>query len=161
MAEAEAGAGYNYAANRDSAYNSNQFDARVDERFNQKLQGFARFTFKDLTLLDPQDLNVQSLTDFDNYRILASSLIYTFTPSLLNEFRFGFTNETNGIRNELNGAPYTAAAGFRADRPNLSGQWDHCYLFSGRPYNARGRQHQSDITKPSLPIYGQPDLEQG
>jgi Carboxypeptidase regulatory-like domain len=117
VAEAEAGAGYNYAANRDSAYNSNQFDARVDERFNQKLQGFARFTFKDLTLLDPQDLNVQSLTDFDNYRILASSLIYTFTPSLLNEFRFGFTNETNGIRNELNGAPYTAAAGFQPIGP--------------------------------------------
>jgi len=112
VAAAEAGLGYNYASNRDSSYNSNQFDARVDQRFNQKLQGFARYTFKDLTLLSPQDLNVPSVTDFDDYRILASSLTYTFTPNLLNEFRFGFTDERNGIRNELNGAPYTAAAGF-------------------------------------------------
>ena len=54
--------------------------------------------------MTPQNLNVPSLTDFDDYRILASSLIYTFTPNLLDEFRFGFTNETNGIRNEFNGA---------------------------------------------------------
>jgi Carboxypeptidase regulatory-like domain/TonB dependent receptor len=112
VAAAAAGAGYNYAANRDSSYNSNQFDARVDQHFNQKLQGFARYTFKDLTLLAPQSLNIPSVTDFDNYRILASSLTYSFTPNLLNEFRFGFTNEKNGMRNELNGAPYTAAAGF-------------------------------------------------
>jgi hypothetical protein len=117
IAEAEAGAGYNYAANRDAGYNSNQFDARVDHRFNQKLQGFARYTFKDLTLLTPQDLNVQSITNFDNYRILASSLVYAFTPSLLNEFRFGFTSEQNGIRNALNGGPYTNAAGFEPIGP--------------------------------------------
>jgi hypothetical protein len=112
LAAAEAGVGYNYAVNRDASYSSNQFDARIDHRFSQKLQGFARYTFKDLTLLSPQDLNVPSVTDFDNYRILASSHIYTFTPSLLNELRFGFTDEGNGIRNELNGAPYTQAAGF-------------------------------------------------
>src|SRR5277367_468783 len=114
LAAAEAGTGYNYAANRDSSYDSNQFDARIDQRFSQKLQGFARYTFKDLTLLSPQDLNIPSVTDFDGYRILASSLTYTLTPNLLNEFRFGFTDERNGIRNELNGAPYTAAAGFSA-----------------------------------------------
>lgn len=118
IAAAEAGAGYNYAANRNSSYNSNQFDARIDQRFNEKLQGFARYTFKDLTLLSPQDLNVQSVTDFDNYRILASSLIYTITPNLLNEFRFGFTSEANGLRNALNGQPYTAAAGFDPVQPN-------------------------------------------
>ena len=117
LAAAEAGLGYNYAANRDAGYNSNQFDARVDQRFNQKLQGFARYTFKDLTLLTPQDLNVQSITNFDNYRILASSLVYAFTPTLLNEFRFGFTSEQNGIRNALNGGPYTKAAGFEPIGP--------------------------------------------
>lgn len=118
VAAAEAGPGYNYAANRDSTYDSNQFDARIDEHFNQKLQGFARYTYKDITLLDPQDLNIQSVTDFDNYRILASSLIYTFRSNLLDEFRFGFTSERNGIRNSLNGAPYTTAAGFDPVGPN-------------------------------------------
>jgi len=112
LAAAEAGTGYNYAANRNSSYNSNQFDARIDQHFNQKLQGFARYTFKNLTLLEPQDLNIQSITNFDNYRILASSLVYSFAPNLLNEFRFGFTSEGNGIRNSLDGGSYTAAAGF-------------------------------------------------
>jgi hypothetical protein len=111
--EAEQGLGYNYTANRDSAYHSNQFDARLDHRFTDKLQGFARYTFKNVTSLNPQDLNVPSITAFDNYRILASSLVYAFSPTLLNEFRFGFTVEENGLRNQIDGRPYTAAAGFQ------------------------------------------------
>ncbi|MFT4114274.1 carboxypeptidase regulatory-like domain-containing protein [Silvibacterium sp.] len=109
---AEAGPGYNYAANRDSGYNSNQGDARIDHRFGNRLQAFARYTYKDITLLDPQDLNISSVTDFDNYRILASSFVYTITPNLVDEFRFGFTYERNGLKNALDGAPYTNAAGF-------------------------------------------------
>ena len=118
VAAAEQGLGYNYAVNRDSSYHSNQFDARIDQHFNQKLQGFARYTFKNVTSLSPQDLLLPSITNFDNYRILVSSLIYTITPNLLNEFRFGFTSEKNGLRNELNGGPYTAAAEFQPVGPN-------------------------------------------
>ena len=117
VVQAEQGLGYNYTDNRDSSYHSNQFDARIDHHFSQKLQGFARYTFKDVTSLGPQDLNIPSVTYFDNYRILASSLIYTFTPSLLNEFRFGFTDEGNGRRNLFNGGPYTTAAGFQPIGP--------------------------------------------
>jgi len=112
LEEAENGDGYNYSENRDSKYNSNQFDARIDHHFNQKLQAFGRYTYKNVTQLAPQDLNVASVTDFDNYRILASSLLYNFTPNLLNEFRFGFTSERNGMRNVLDGKSYTDAAGF-------------------------------------------------
>jgi len=117
LAEAAAGTGYNYAANISSSYNSNQFDARIDEHLTQKLQFFGRFTYKDLTLLSPQYLNVPPVTDFDNYRILATSLIYSFTPNLLNEFRFGFTDESNGARNFINGGPVTQAAGFESVGP--------------------------------------------
>ncbi len=112
IAAAQAGAGYNYTANLPSNYDTNQFDARVDHHFSPKALVLARYTFKNITLLDPQNLLVPSITDFDNYRILASSLIYNFTPNLLNEFRFGFTVEENGQRNELNGAPYTDSAAF-------------------------------------------------
>jgi len=117
VVQAEQGLGYNYTANRDSSYHSNQFDARIDHHFSQKLQGFARYTFKNVTSLSPQDLNIPSVTNFDNYRILASSLVYTFTPYLLNEFRFGFTDERNGRRNMFNGGPYTVAAGFQPISP--------------------------------------------
>ena len=109
---AENGAGYNYTANRPNDYNSKQFDARIDHRFSPKMLAFARFTFKDITLLQPQDLNIASITNFDNYRVLASSLIYNFTPNLLNELRFGWTSEENGMRNTLDGSSYTTAAAF-------------------------------------------------
>jgi hypothetical protein len=118
VAAAEQGLGYNYAANRDSSYHSNQFDARLDHHFNQKLQGFARYTFKNVTSLSPQDLLLPSVTNFDNFRILASSLVYSITPKLVNEFRFGFTDEKNGLRNEINGRPYTAAAQLQQVGPN-------------------------------------------
>jgi Carboxypeptidase regulatory-like domain len=116
--EAEQGLGYNYTANEDSSYHSNQFDARLDHHFSQKLQGFARYTFKNVTSLSTQDLNIPSVTNFDDYRILASSLVYSFTPNLLNEFRFGFTDERNGRRNLFNGGPYTVAAGFQPIGPS-------------------------------------------
>jgi hypothetical protein len=117
LLQAEQGLGYNYTDNRDSSYHSNQFDARIDHHFSQKLQGFARYTFKNVTNLSPQDLNIPSVTYFDNFRILASSLVYSFTPNLLNEFRFGFTDERNGRRNMFNGGPYTTAAGFQPIGP--------------------------------------------
>ena len=148
LAEAEAGVGYNYAANRNSTYDSNQFDARIDQHFSEKLLGFARFTFKDLSLLSPQDLNVPSLTDSNNYRILASSLVYTFTPSLLNEFRFGFTSSNFGVSNSLNGGPYTQAAGFQPVGPNepangitVLGFSNLTYLYAGNPYGNKTQSH--------------------
>jgi hypothetical protein len=112
LADAVNGTGYNYTANRPSDYNSNQFDVRLDRHFNSKLQGFARYTNKNVSLLVPQDLKIASITDFDNYKILASSLVYAIKDNLLNEFRFGLTWERNGLRNALNGAPYTTSAGF-------------------------------------------------
>jgi hypothetical protein len=112
IAAAQNGDGYNYTVNSANNYDSNQFDVRVDHHFSPKTLLFARYTFKNITALQPQSLNVPSATGFDNYRILASSLIHNFTPNLLNEFRFGFTIEYNGERNILNGQPYTNAAGF-------------------------------------------------
>jgi len=146
IADAEAGAGYNYTANRASNYNSNQFDARVDQRFSSKMLGFARITFKNISLLDPQDLNVPSVTDYDKYRILASSLIYDFTPNLLNEFRFGFTQEENGLINALDGAPYTTAAGFdpvESDIPVNTTTGTEIYFVSGMTKLVAGNLNQT------------------
>jgi hypothetical protein len=108
--------------------------------------GFARFTFKNISLLDPQDLNVPSVTDYDKYRILASSLIYDFTPNLLNEFRFGFTQEENGLLNALNGAPYTTAAGFDPVASNLpvnNTTGTEIYFVSGMTTLAAGNLNQT------------------
>jgi hypothetical protein len=113
VAAAEQGLGYNYTDNRDSSYHSSQFDARLDHQFSQKLRAFARYTFKNVASLSPQDLLLPSISNFDHFRILASSLTYTITPNLLDEFRFGFTNEQNGDTGLINGGPYTTAANFQ------------------------------------------------
>jgi hypothetical protein len=104
--------GYNYVDNRSADYNSQQFDTRVDHIWSDRLQGFTRFTFKNIGLLKPQDLQIGSIKNFDHYRILASSLVYAVTPRLVNELRFGWTSEENGMKNVLNGGSYTTAAGF-------------------------------------------------
>jgi hypothetical protein len=36
------------------------------------------------------------------------SLVYAFSPNLLDEFRFGFTVEKDGMRNQIKGRAYTA-----------------------------------------------------
>jgi len=146
IAQAESGAGYNYTANRPANYNSNQFDARVDRRFSPKMLGFARFTYKDISLLNPQDLNIASVTNSDKYRILASSLIYDFTPNLLNEFRFGFTQEENGLINAIDGAPYTNQAGFDPVASNLpvnTTTGTEIYFVSGLTSLAAGNLNQT------------------
>ncbi len=111
--------GYNYSVNAPNDYHSNQFDARVDHNLNKNMLAFVRYTGKDITLLSPQALKVPSVTDYDNYHILASSFVYTIKPNLINDLLIGFTWEQNGQRNELNAAPYTEAAGFNPIGPGL------------------------------------------
>ena len=80
--------------------NQDQFDLRIDHRFRERDQVFARYSyFKDFTqpvtplpdgsgtiggtsALGPQDALAQSLVG--NY-------VHLFSPALMNEFRFGYT----------------------------------------------------------------------
>jgi hypothetical protein len=108
------GQGYNYSVNKPANYGSDQFDIRGDQYFGQKALVFARYTWKNINLQNPNVLNVPNSTQFDQYRILVTSFSYNFTPRLINEFRFGFTLDQRGTQNPLNGAAITNAA-------NLSG----------------------------------------
>ena len=118
VAAAEAGAGYNYITNLPNNYSSNQFDARLDHYFGQKALLFGRYTWKDISLLSPNNLLVPESTLYDRYRILVTSFSYNFTPQLINEFRFGFTLEAYGKSNSFNGASITNAAGFEGVGPS-------------------------------------------
>jgi Carboxypeptidase regulatory-like domain/TonB dependent receptor len=119
LGDALSGTGYNYSVNAPNDYNSNQFDARIDHNLNRNMLAFVRYTGKSVTLLSPQSLKVPTLTNFDNYHILASSFVYTITPNLINDFLFGFTWEQNGQRNQLDGSSYTKAANFTPIGPGL------------------------------------------
>jgi hypothetical protein len=110
-AQALASFGYNFVENRSEAYESNQFDTRIDHYFGQKAMIFGRFTWKNISLDSPNNLNIPDSDLFDQYRILVASFSYNFRPNLINEFRFGFTLENYGKSNSLDGASITNAAG--------------------------------------------------
>ena len=118
-AQALAQYGYNYVTNRTQNYTSDQFDARLDHYFGSRALLFGRYTQKSINLLQPNNLLVPDSTNFDNYHILVSSFSYTFTPRLTNEFRFGFTLESYGKSNPLNGSTYTNAASFSNVGPSF------------------------------------------
>lgn len=103
--------GYNYVTNRTQNYTSDQFDVRIDQYFGSRAMLFGRYTQKYIDLMGPNNLLVPDSTNYDRYHIFVSSFSYSFTPRLSNEFRFGFTLESYGKSNPLDGASYTNAAG--------------------------------------------------
>jgi hypothetical protein len=113
------GQAYNYATNKPANYGSNQFDIRGDQYFGQKALVFARYTWKNINLDNPNVLNVPNSTQFDQYRILVTSFSYNFTPRLINEFRFGFTLDQRGTQNPFNGAAVTSAANLTGIGPTF------------------------------------------
>lgn len=119
VAAANASTGYNYAANKAANYGSNQFDARIDHYFGQKALLFGRYTWKNISLQNPNILNVPNSTEFDHYRIFVTSFSYNLTPNLINEFRFGFTLEQNGSSNSLNGPALVNQAAFNGIGPTF------------------------------------------
>lgn len=118
LSQAIADNGYNYLSTRRQDINSNQFDVRIDQNFGQKLTVFARYTFKDISQLQPADLTLPYSNAIGNYRIFATSANYAFTPHLADEFRFGFTLEEDGRVNPFNGAAAVQAAGFQGLPPS-------------------------------------------
>ncbi len=118
-AAALSGLGYNYRALKDNSIASNQFDTRVDQAFGAKAFIYGRFTFKNISQIQPNVLNLPASDGTTQYRIFATSFNYTFTPHISNEFRFGFTLEQDGAANNFNGAAVTNAANLNGIGPNF------------------------------------------
>ena len=91
---------YNYQTLVPTPSNSNGFDLRLDQNISTKQQIYARFSFKnaDYTLFNNAGV-ISPANNFlppdharDQNRSAVVSYNYSITPTLLNEFRFGFTN---------------------------------------------------------------------
>ena len=78
-------------------------DLRVDQTIGAKQSLYARFSRKNIS---QQFVNPLLPNDVDSVhnRSLLVSYTYTFTPRLLNEFRFGLTNATTGVAFAIGGA---------------------------------------------------------
>jgi hypothetical protein len=111
--------GYNYLSTRRDDISSNQFDIRGDESIGQRATISGRYTWKNANQLQPADLALPYSTAFAQYRILASTFTYNFTPALSNEFRFGFTLERDGNSNPFNGNAFNASTGIEGLAPKF------------------------------------------
>ena len=100
--------GNNFLADPKKRTTQNNFDIRVDHRFSDKDNFFARFSYEDQPIFTPgpfsNELDGGGFTagDQDNsYRSLALSEVHTFSGTLVNEVRFGY-NRINSHRFQPN-----------------------------------------------------------
>ncbi len=103
----------NYYVNKSANQSSNQFDIRGDQYLGQKALVFARYSWKNYAIENPQPLLVPNSTATTQDRIFVIAGNYNFRPNLINEFRFGFTYDTTGNTNAFNGPGFAAQTGLQ------------------------------------------------
>jgi len=101
----------NYRINSAAPINSNQWDARVDHTLSQRQSFFARFSWKNMDTTSPLVLLLPNDTSKNNSRSLAFSHVFAFTPTLINEFRFGLTKNDSATKYGFDGKALTSAMG--------------------------------------------------
>jgi hypothetical protein len=89
--------GNNFLSDPKKRLNQNNFDIRVDHKISDKDNFFGRFSYEDQPIFTPGPFSNQldgggfTAGNQDNsYRSLALSEIHTFSPTLVNELRFGY-----------------------------------------------------------------------
>jgi hypothetical protein len=103
----------NYYVNKSSNQSSNQFDVRGDQYFGQKALVFGRYSWKNYAIENPQTLLVPTSANSIQDRIFVVAGNYNFSPSLINEFRFGFTYEKSGNTNGFDGPGFVSSTGLQ------------------------------------------------
>ena len=109
----------NYVTNQSNSLTSNQFDIRGDQYFGSKQSMFARFTWKNIGNDSPQRLLIPASTSYERVRMLVASHNYSFTPTVVNEFRFGFTIDDSGDSNPFDGPSFTKGLGLQGIGPTF------------------------------------------
>ena len=103
----------NYYVNQDASQKSDQFDIRPDKYFgaNQKFLLWGRFSHKNFPANSAEPLNVPSAQNTNQNNTLTASFNWTIKPTLINEFKFGFTLNKTGTSNSFDGKSFTQGLG--------------------------------------------------
>jgi Carboxypeptidase regulatory-like domain/TonB dependent receptor len=101
----------NWISNKNNNYSSNQYDIRVDHYLTSTQSFFARWTWKNIDSLQPQNLSVPTETIGDKYKLFVVSHNWALKPNLLNEARFGFTLNNGSQALPYDGAKFTNGLG--------------------------------------------------
>jgi hypothetical protein len=94
---------FNYETFQPTPARTDGADIRIDETISAKQSLYARFSRKNITE-DYANPLLPNDSDSVHNRSLLVSHTYTFTPRLLNEFRFGFTNVATSVGFPIEGA---------------------------------------------------------
>jgi hypothetical protein len=94
---------FNYETLVSTPSTTNGADLRIDQVISQKQQVYARFSAKNISSEVANPL-LPNDTDLIRNRSFVVSYNYAFTPRLLNEFRFGFTNWSTTVNFPIEGA---------------------------------------------------------
>ena len=94
---------YNYENFQSTPARTDGADLRIDQTFNDKQSGYARFSRKNITSNYANAFLPNDVDSIHN-RSLLVSYTYAVTPKLLNEFRFGFTNAITSVDFPISGA---------------------------------------------------------
>jgi hypothetical protein len=119
----------NYFGSDSTTHFTDQGDARVDHRFTEKNQAFARYSILDTTFTQPPFLGTAAGGDpflaaisHSVNQNLALSDVHTFSPTFLNEARFGF----NAVRLAWDALDSGNDASSQAGIPGINGFCPFC-----------------------------------
>ncbi|HTX77154.1 MAG TPA: carboxypeptidase regulatory-like domain-containing protein, partial [Terracidiphilus sp.] len=116
---------YNYLALVPNPSNSDAFDARVDQMINSKQQVYVRYSFKNVSYSESNSAGVVAPANnflpndeaIEQNRSMVASYNYSITPTLVNEFRFGFANYNENDTFPIEGASAISQLGLNFDHP--------------------------------------------
>ncbi len=116
---------YNYLALVPNPSNSDGFDARVDHNFSSKQQVYVRYSFKNTFYSEANNAGVYGQANnflpnvgaHEQSRSMVASYNYAITPTLVNEFRFGFANYNENDSFPIQGATAISDLGLNFDHP--------------------------------------------
>ena len=128
--------GYNYLDLVPDPANSNGFDVRIDQIINSKQQVYVRYSFKNAFYSEANNAGVfapannflPNVGASEQNRSMVASYNYSITPTLVNEFRFGFANYYENDAFPIEGATAIsdARAGLRSSRRHRRASHGRC-----------------------------------
>ena len=95
--------GYNYENFQSTPARTDGADIRIDQTINAKQSAYARFSRKNITS-DVANPFLPNDVDSIHNRSFLLSHTYAITSTLLNEFRYGFTNVTTSVNFPIQGS---------------------------------------------------------
>ena len=107
----------NFRSNASNPTTSWQYDVRIDEMLTDKQSLFGRLSWKDQNTTSPLAFVLPASTSYNNSRSVVLSHNYTLRPTMLNEFRFGLSNNDSATAYGFDGKAITGTFGLLNQPP--------------------------------------------